>query len=116
MPPATLAQYEAMVNATLGAELKGASMPYTSVAGNMHSFLDKIGRCAIRLGKSEREQFLQEFNAELYHHESGIVMQEYVTLPPTLLGDARKAAGWLKKSLAYAKTLKPKATTRKKSA
>ncbi len=115
MPPETLAQYEAMVKATPGTELKGASMPYTSVAGNMHSFLDKLGRCAIRLGKPEREAFLEEFNAELYVHETGTVMNDYVTMPPTLLGDAKAAARWLKRSLAYARTLKPKATTRKKA-
>jgi hypothetical protein len=116
MPAETLAQYQAMVKATPGAELKGAAMPYTSVAGNMHSFLDKLGRCAIRLSKPEREQFLSEFDAELYAHETGTVMNEYVTMPPTLLGDARKAARWLKKSLAYAKTLKPKAKPGKKTA
>ena len=116
MPAQTLAQYEAMVKATPGAEMKGASMPYTSVAGNMHSFLDKLGHCAIRLGKPEREKFLQEFDAELYVHETGTVMTEYVTVPPSLLGDVKTAAGWLRKSLAYAKTLKPKATTRKKPA
>lgn len=115
MPAKTLAQYEAMVEATPGTELKGASMPYTSVAGNMHSFLDKVGTCAIRLGKPEREAFLEEFDAELYVHEAGAVMSEYVKMPPSLLGDVRAAAGWLKKSLAYARTLRPKATTRTKA-
>ena len=49
MPAETLAEYSAAVKATPGAELKGASMPYTSVNGNMHSFLDKLGVCALRL-------------------------------------------------------------------
>lgn len=112
--PETVAQYSAAVQES-GAEMKGASMPYTSVNGNMNSFLDKTGTCAVRLGKVEREAFLQEFATPIYHHETGVEMKEYVTVPPSLLSDARRLGGWLRKSLDYAKTLKPKATTRKKS-
>jgi TfoX/Sxy family transcriptional regulator of competence genes len=108
--------YRTAVAATPGAELKGASMPYSSVNGNMNSFLDKKGTCAIRLGEVEREAFMQEFATVLYAHETGVVMKEYVAAPPSLLADANRLAGWLGKSLSYAKTLKPKATTRKKSA
>jgi TfoX/Sxy family transcriptional regulator of competence genes len=116
MPAKTLAEYTAAVKATPGAELKGASMPYTSMNGNMYSFLDKKGLCALRLGKADREAFNQEFATSFYVHETGAVMQEYVTVPPSLLGDLRKVGGWFKKSLAYAKTLKPKATTKKSTA
>jgi len=114
MPEKTLAEYTAAVKATPGAELKGASMPYTSLAGNMYSFLDKKGVCALRLGKADREAFNQEFATNFYVHETGAVMQEYVTVPPTLLGDLKTVGGWFKKSLTYARTLKPKATTKKK--
>ena len=116
MPPKTLAEYTAAVKATPGAELKGASMPYTSVNGNMNSLLDKKGICALRLGKADRDAFNQEFATTFYHHETGAVMQEYVAVPPSLLGDLKTVGGWFKKSFAYAKTLKPKATTKKKSA
>lgn len=112
-PAETTRLYEAAVNATAGAELKGATMPYTSVNGNMYSFLDKVGTCAIRLGKLERDAFLQEFATVLYKHETGVVMNEYVAVPPTLLSDVKAVAGWLKKSLSYAKTLKPKPTKKK---
>ena len=116
MPAETLTEYTAAVKATPGAELKGASMPYTSMNGNMYSFLDKKGVCALRLGKADREAFNQEFATSFYTHETGALMQEYVTVPPSLLGDLRKVGGWFKKSLAYAKTLKPKATAKKKPA
>ena len=115
MPAGTLAEYTAAVKAT-GAELKGASMPYTSMNGNMYSFLDKKGVCALRLGKADRDAFNSEFATSFYVHETGAVMQEYVTVPTSLLGDLRKVGGWFRKSLLYAKTLKPKATTKKKSA
>lgn len=116
MPAKTLADYTAAVKATPGAELKGASMPYTSLNGNMYSFLDKNGVCALRLSKGDCAAFNQEFATNFYVHESGAVMQEYVTVPPSLLGDLKTVGGWFKKSLAYAKTLKPKATTKKKTA
>ena len=57
MPAEKLAQYTAAVKATPGAELKGASMPYTAVNGNMNSFLDKLGTCAVRLSKPDRDAF-----------------------------------------------------------
>ncbi len=110
--------YRAAVEATPGAELKGAAMPYTAVNGNMSSFIDKEGVCAIRLSREEREAFVQEFATTLYHHEeSGVVMKEYVTVPPNLLSDVKHLAGWLGRSLTYVRSLKPKATTKtKKSA
>jgi TfoX/Sxy family transcriptional regulator of competence genes len=91
-------------------------MPYTSVNGNMHSFLDKWGVCALRLGKEDRDLFNQEFATTLYVHETGAEMKEYVTVPPSLLGDVRVVAGWFKKSLAYARHLKPKASKKGKAA
>jgi hypothetical protein len=115
-PESAVALYAALVKAVPGAELKGASMPYTSVNGNMHSFLDRAGVAAIRLGAADREAFIAKFGGDLYVHETGTVMKEYVPLPATLLAAGKAAAAWLKKSLAYAKTLKPKATARKKTA
>jgi hypothetical protein len=106
--------YEAAVAATKGVELKGAAMPYTSLNGNMYSFLDKVGVVAVRLGEAERVA-LTKLGGEPYVHESGAAMKEYVSLPLKVLADAGRASMWLGKSLAYAKTLKPKATTRKKS-
>ena len=115
-PEQAVALYAALVKAAPGAELKGASMPYASVNGNMHSFLDKTGVAAVRLSAEDRDAFAATFGGEPYVHETGAVMKEYVALPAALLKDTKAAGAWLKKSLAYAGTLKPKATTRKKSA
>jgi hypothetical protein len=115
-PPEALSQYSAVVSATRGAELKGATTPYTSLNGNMYSFLDKTGTLAIRLGKPEREALIAAFGGGLYLHESGVVMKEYVALPAAVLRDTKQAAGYLAQSLTYAKTLKPKPTAKKKAA
>ena len=105
--------YAATVAATGGAELRGATMPYTSVNGNMYSFLDKKGVMAVRLGGKDFEAFLAAFGAKPYVHETGTVLKEYVTAPASLLNEPKKAAAWLTKSLAYAKTLKPKPSKKK---
>ena len=105
--------YAAAVAATAGAELKGATMPYTSINGNMYSFLDKKGVMAIRLGTKDFDDFLAAFATKPYVHETGTVLREYVTAPASLLGQPKKAAAWLTKSLAYARTLKPKPSKRK---
>ena len=107
--------YVAAVAATEGCELKGATMPYTSINGNMYSFLDKNGVVAIRLGESERAE-LGQIGGEPYVHESGAAMKEYMSLPSGILADKRDAAVWIGKSLAFAGTLKPKATARSKKA
>jgi TfoX/Sxy family transcriptional regulator of competence genes len=116
MPAHALAGYRAAVAATEGAELKGAAMPYTSVNGNMYSFLDKVGTLAIRLGDAERQAFSAQFGTGPYLHESGSFLKEYVAAPRALLANTKAASEWLRKSLAYAKTLKPKSTTKKKVA
>lgn len=112
MPADALAAYQAVVAATKGAELKGASMPYTSVNGNMHSFLDKHGVMAVRLAAADFDATLKA-GGTAYVHETGAVLKEYVAVPPAILKDAKKASALLAKSLSYAKTLKPKPTKKK---
>ena len=110
MPPGTLAAYRVAVAATKGAELKGATMPYTSVKGNMYSFLDKQGVMAVRLGKADYDLLLSVAGSHAYVHETGTALKEYVAVPPAVLIDTKAAADWLGKSLAHARTLKPKPT------
>lgn len=112
-PPEETRLYAAAVEATEGAELKGATTPYTSLNGNMYSFLDKQGVFAVRLGAEERAELIGLGGTD-YVYETGHRMREYVGTPADVLADTQQAAAWLAKSLAYAGTLKPKATTRKK--
>jgi TfoX/Sxy family transcriptional regulator of competence genes len=71
----------------------------------------------MRLSEQDRARFTAEFGERTFEPMKGRPMREYVRLPDALLGDARKRASWIKRSLGYAGTVvpKPKTTTKKKS-
>src|SRR5262249_52890905 len=104
------ARYEQLVATVPEAELKGAKMPYTSMNGNMYSYLGENG-VALRLPAGAREEFLAKYQTELYH-AYGIVQKEYVTVPADLLEKTDELASYFRASFAYATTLRPKATKR----
>lgn len=105
--------YEKLVASIPGIERKGATMPYTSINGNMFSFIDKHGSCGIRLPEKEREDFLKKYKTKLFETH-GTVLKEYVTVPDELLKKTKELPKWFAISFAYAKALKPKATKKKK--
>lgn len=107
------ASYARLVATTPEVELKGASMPYTSLAGNMFSYLNPSGKLALRLPKGERERFLENYGTTLFE-AYGIVQKEYVTVPDALLDDTERLRPHFRASYEYAQTLKPKPTTRPK--
>jgi len=111
-PTAALAAYDRLVSTIPGVERKGAKMPYTSVNGNMTSFLDD-GVLAIRLSATDRERFVEQFGSAI-HVSQGHVMKEYVTVPPSLLDDTVSLTPWFAASWSYGSGLKPKPTTRKR--
>lgn len=41
--------------------VKGKANPYTSMNGNMYSFLDKAGTVCLRLSKDDRAQYVDRF-------------------------------------------------------
>jgi hypothetical protein len=104
------ARYAGLVATIDDAELKGAKMPYTSMNGNMYSYLGENG-VALRLPADVREEFLARYETTLYH-AYGIVQKEYVTVPADLLVRTDELAPYFRVSFDYAKTLKPKATKR----
>ncbi len=110
-PPDRVAAYDRLVAAIPDVDRKGATMPYTSVNGNMFSYLDASGSMALRLSPTDRAAFIEQFGAKL-HEAYGIVQKEYVTVPATLLDDTDALVPWLRASLAYALTRKPKPTKR----
>jgi TfoX/Sxy family transcriptional regulator of competence genes len=93
---------------------KGATMPYTSVNGNMFSLLTPEGTLALRLPSPEREDFLKHYKTALCE-QYGVVMKEYVQVPAALLKNTRELAKYLELSYRYACSLKAKPTTKKKS-
>jgi TfoX/Sxy family transcriptional regulator of competence genes len=112
-PPAPkVALYEKLLADFPEAERKGASMPYTSLNGNMFSFLDGQGAMGLRLPEEDRKRFLAKYSAALCVAH-GTVLKEYVAVPADLLADTKALKAWFAIGLAYAKALKPKPTVRK---
>jgi hypothetical protein len=111
-PPAKkVALYEKLIALFPDVELKGASMPYTSLHGNMFSFLNGEGSMGLRLPASEREAFMKKYKTALFEAH-GATLKEYVTVPDALLGKTNELKKHFEESLAYARSLKPKAAKR----
>ncbi|MGB9232988.1 MAG: TfoX/Sxy family protein [Terriglobales bacterium] len=105
--------YEKVLRTNPKIERKGDANPYTSLNGNMFTLLHSSGVLAFRLPDQEREEFLKKFKTTLFE-AYGAVMKEYVVVPDALLKKTPELARWLGISYAYAQTLKPKATKKKR--
>ena len=113
-PPGRAVQlYEVLVATHPDIERKGKSSPYTSVNGNMFTVLAADGTLGMRLAAADREAFIATYGTGLYQAH-GTVMREYVAVPADLLARTSELAPYLAKSYAYAKSLKPKPTTRRR--
>jgi hypothetical protein len=109
LPPEKLELYEKIVATIAEIPRKGASVPYTSLNGNMFSYLHASGLMALRLPKGEREEFLDKYETNLFE-AYGIVQKEYVTVPDVLLASTDELKPYFEISYEYAKGLKPKQT------
>jgi TfoX/Sxy family transcriptional regulator of competence genes len=105
--------YEKLLATLPEIERKGDANPYTSHNGNMFTLLHQSQTLAIRLPTEEREKFLKKYKTTLFE-AYGAVMKEYVRVPDDLLGKTAELRKYLEMSYEYAKTLKPKPTTKKK--
>jgi TfoX/Sxy family transcriptional regulator of competence genes len=114
-PLGRVALYDAVLATIPEIKRKGATMPYTSVNGNMFSLLTPEGSLALRLPSPDRESFLKRHKTTLCE-QYGTVMKEYVRVPATLLENTSELAKYLELSYRYACSLKPKPTTKKKPA
>ena len=94
-------------------ELKGATIPYTSLNGNMYSYLSKDGFIALRLPEPLRAEFLEKYDTNLVT-AYGVVQKEYVEVPEALLRKTAVLKKYFRASLDYAKGLKAKPTKRTK--
>lgn len=106
--------FKKLVDSVTGVELKGATVPYTSVNGNMSSYLSKDGFLALRLPPQMREDFLTKYSTTLVM-AYGIIQKEYVTVPNDLLHKTEELKPWFEASFAYVSSLKPKPTKRTKA-
>jgi TfoX/Sxy family transcriptional regulator of competence genes len=107
-----VALYDKLIATHSAIERKGDANPYTSLNGNMFTLLHQ-NRLALRLPDNEREKFLKKYKTTLFE-AYGTVMKEYVAVPDALLLKTKELQKYLELSFEYAKTLKPKATTKKR--
>jgi hypothetical protein len=110
-PSGKVALYEKVVATVPAAERKGAAFPYTAVNGNMFSLLNKDGVLYLRLPDEERDTFVAKYKTKpvvMY----GALMTEYVAVPDELLAKTAQLGRYFAASYAYAKSLRPKPTTR----
>jgi hypothetical protein len=112
LPPADkVALYEKLVALFPDVERKGASLPYTSLNGNMFSFLNAEGAMGLRLPPTEREAFLKKHKTRLFEAH-GTILNEYVTIPDALLRKTSELKKHFEESLVYARSLKAKPAKR----
>ena len=108
VPHTAIDFYKRLISTHPEIELKGGKkLPNTSVNGHMFSFVSKAGKIALRLGKEEREAFIEKYDGKLAENY-GVVMKEYVQVPDDLIGNLDALAPYLALSYAYARSLKPK--------
>ena len=98
--------------ASVGLEQKGKNMPYTSMNGNMYSFVAKEGYVAIRLSEEDKEAFMEKYNAGPAI-SYGATMHGYVHVPDEMLRETKELSKYMQMSHEFAKTLKPKPTKKK---
>lgn len=107
----TLELYSKLLS-SVGLEQKGKNMPYTSMNGNMYSFVAKEGYVAIRLSEEDKQEFMDKYNAGPAI-SYGATMRGYVHVPDEVLKKTSELTAYMKKSHEFAKTLKPKPTKKK---
>jgi hypothetical protein len=107
--------YTLMVASQPGAVQKGDTVPYTSVNGNMYSFLAKGDFVGLRLPEEEKTKFLDKYKTTLVE-QYGIVQKEYVVVPDSLLKKTSELKPYFAMSFKYTSSLRPKPTTKAKPA
>ena len=107
----TRAEFEAMVATQPGIPVKGAKSRYTAMNGNMFAFVTQEGAIALRLGDADREAFTAKHGTGPVI-QYGATMRGYVEVPAKLQRDAKALARYFAMSVAYAKTLPAKPTTK----
>ncbi|HTB32329.1 MAG TPA: hypothetical protein VK808_09910 [Bacteroidia bacterium] len=105
--------YGKLVTGHANAELKGDTIPYTSLNGHMYSMLTKGNEVAIKLPEEDRKKFLAKYKTKLVE-QYGIVQKEFVVVPDSLLKKTEELKPYFDISYNYVGSLKPKPTAKSK--
>lgn len=108
-----LENYKSLAESELGEKVKGKANPYTSMNGNMFSFLDKEGTLCLRLSKDDVSAFMAEHDIPPVE-QYGAVMEDYVSIPHPVLDDQKRLKEVFSKCLDNAKSLPAKPTKKNK--
>jgi len=111
-PPEKLVLYEKLVATNPAIELKGDTVPYTSLNGHMFSNLEKDGSLSLRLPHDAIEDFVKKYKTTLAI-SYGVVRKEYVRVPDVLLKNTKELKPYFDMSFDYVQSLKPKPTKKK---
>jgi hypothetical protein len=93
-----LERYRQLISSQPDIELKGAAMPYTSINGNMFSFLSPDGALNLRLSQTDLAAFLADHKTE-QTIQHGVVLKDYAIVPPRLIQEYRKTDPLLRPKL-----------------
>jgi len=104
IPAAKVALYDKLIAADPSIERKGATIPYTSANGKMFTYLSPTGDLRLRLPEDERDAFMKKYRAKLAL-SNGVVMKEFVAVPPGLFARTAELKPYLAISRAYAERL-----------
>ncbi|QMU59595.1 MAG: hypothetical protein GKR98_16245 [Boseongicola sp.] len=108
-----LAVYENLVAGFDDFAIKGKASRYTSMNGNMFSFLAPDGTLAFRLSKDDKTAFEDEHGPyDVIQYNS--TMRGYVEIRDDLIADDAALKTVFTKCVANARTLKPKPTKKSK--
>lgn len=105
--------YAKLVATCPDTELKGDTIPYTSLNGHMFSFLSKQDVVTLKLPEDEKIEFIEKYKTRMAENY-GIVQKQFVEVPDSLLRKTAELNKYLMISYNYVKGLKPKPTAKKK--
>lgn len=101
--------YAALAEQHWDLPIKGKANPYTSMNGNMFSFLSKEGDICLRLSEDEQAAFWNAHGGEPVT-QYGSVMKGYIALSQAVLDDEDVRTSWFERCLAHAISLPAKVT------
>jgi hypothetical protein len=109
-----LALYDKLLATNPDVQRKGDTNPYTSHNGHMFTHLAPPGTLAMRLPPDEVEPFLKRYKTKLFE-SYGVVKKDWVVVPDALLKKTAELSTYFDSSYRHVQTLKPKASTKKKT-
>lgn len=108
-----VALYEKLVTSHGKAELKGDTIPYSSLNGHMYSMLTKGDEVAIKLPEDAMEKFKVKYKTK-HPEQYGIIQTKFVVVPDSLLKKTNELKPYFEVSYNYVAGLKAKVTTKPK--